>query len=117
MTHQLIQLVEKKYLRSDLPEIKSGSYIRVWQKIKEAKREFVQPFEGLVISVKGGGTKKMFTVRGLAGGQMIEKTYPYHSPIIEKIEILGQAKTKRAKLYFIRKLYPRAIKKKLKISL
>ncbi len=117
MTHQLIQLVEKKYLRSDLPEIKTGSYVRVWQKIREAKREFFQPFEGIVIALKGGGTRKMLTVRGEAAGQMIEKTYPLHSPVIEKIEILGQAKTRRAKLYFIRKLHPREIKRKLKISI
>lgn len=117
MTHQLVQLVEKKYLRTDLPEIKPGHYIRVFQKVKEAKREFTQAFEGLVIAVKGGGTRKMFTVRGEAGGQMVEKTYPYHSPVIERIEILNQAKTRRAKLYFVRKLHPREIRKKLKIKI
>ncbi len=118
MTHQLIQLVEKKYMRTDLPEIKPGMLVRVWQRIKEKKRELSQPFEGIVIAIKGGkGTKKMFTVRGLAGGQMIEKTYPYHSPVIEKIEILAQGKTRRAKLYFVRKLHPKEIRKKLKITL
>jgi large subunit ribosomal protein L19 len=116
MTHQLIQFVEEKYSRKDLPEIKPGMLIRVWQRIKEKKREFVQPFEGIVISVKNKkGTRKMFTVRGSAGGQMIEKTYPYNLPTIEKIEILKQGKARRAKLYFIRKLHPREIKKKLKI--
>lgn len=117
MTNQLIKSVEEKYLRKDIPEIKSGMLVKVWQKIKEEKREFVQSFEGIVISVKRKkGTRVMFTVRGKAGGQIIEKTYPLHSPLIEKIEILGIAKTRRAKLYFIRKLHPREIKKKLKIS-
>lgn len=118
MTNQLIQEVEKKYLRNDLPQIEPGMIVRVWQKIKEKKREFLQKFEGLVISVKRKkGTRVMFTVRGEAGGQMIEKTYPLHSPLIEKIEILGKGKIRRAKLYFVRKLHPREIKKKLKISL
>lgn len=117
MVHQLVQLVEKKYLRQDLPEIKPGSYVRVWQKVKEGKREFSQAFEGLVIAIRGGGTRKMITIRGEAAGQMIEKIYPLHSSVIEKIDILGQAKTRRAKLYFIRKLHPREIKKKLKISI
>lgn len=118
MTHQLVQLVEKKYLRNDLPEIKPGLVVRVWQRFKEKKRDVVQSFQGLIISVKNKkGTRVMFTVRGEAGGQIIEKTYPYNLPTIEKIEILGQAKTRRSKLYFVRKLHPRAIKKKLKISL
>ncbi len=118
MTHQLIQLVEKKYIRKDLPEIKPGMLVRVWQKIKEQKREVLQPFEGIIIAIKGGkGTRRMFTVRGEVAGQMVEKIYPYHSPIIEKIEVLGQAKTRRAKLYFVRKLHPKEIKKKLKIKI
>lgn len=118
MTHQLIQLVEKKYERKDLPEIKVGMLVRVWQKFKEKKREVVQPFEGIIISIKNKkGTRKMFTVRGPAGGQMIEKTYPYNLPTIEKIEILGQAKSRRAKLYFIRNLHPKEIKRKLKIKI
>ncbi|MER3406862.1 MAG: 50S ribosomal protein L19 [Patescibacteria group bacterium] len=118
MTNQLIKIVEEKYTRKDLPEIKPGMLVRVWQKYQEKKKERLQSFEGLVISVKRKkGTRVMFTVRGEAGGQMIEKTYPLHSPVIEKIEILGQAKTRRAKLYFVRKLHPREIKKKLKITL
>lgn len=118
MTNQLIKKIEEKYLRKDLPMIKPGMVVRVWQKIKEKKRELIQKFEGLVISVKRKkGTRVMFTVRGEAGGQLIEKTYPFHSPLIEKIEVLAQGKTRRAKLYFIRKLHPREIKRKLKVSL
>ncbi|GIW67163.1 MAG: 50S ribosomal protein L19 [Candidatus Parcubacteria bacterium] len=116
MTHQLIQYIEEKYSRQDLPEIKPGMVVRVWQKFKEKKGESLKPFEGIVISLKKKkGTKKMFTVRGEAAGQMVEKTYPFNLPTITKIEILKQGKTKRAKLYFIRKLHPRKIKRKLRI--
>jgi large subunit ribosomal protein L19 len=116
MTHSLIQYVEKKYLRNDLPEIKPGMVVRVWQRFKEKNRELLQPFEGIVIAVrKKIGTRKTFIVRGNVAGQAVEKIYPYNLPSIEKIEILKQGKTRRAKLYFIRNLSPRQIKKKLKI--
>ncbi len=116
MTQQLIQYVEEKYSRKDLPEIKPGMVVRVWQRFSEKNRDIVQPFEGIVIGVrKKKGTRKMFIVRGEAAGRMVEKIYPYNLPTIEKIEILKQGKTRRAKLYFIRKLHPREIKKKLKI--
>lgn len=116
MTHQLIQYIENKYQRDDLPEIKPGMVLRVWQRIREKKREFLQAFEGLVIRIKNKkGSRKMFIVRGEAAGQIIEKIYPYNLPTIEKIEILKQGKARRAKLYFVRKLHPREIKKKLKI--
>lgn len=116
MTNQLIQYVEEKYSRKDLPEIKPGMLVKVWQRFKEKNKDLVQAFEGIIISIrKKKGTRKMFTVRGNAGGQIIEKTYPFNLPSIEKIEILKQGKARRAKLYFIRKLHPRQIKKKLKI--
>jgi large subunit ribosomal protein L19 len=116
MTNQLVQFVEEKYSRKDLPELKSGMVVKVWQKIKEKKRDLIQSFEGIIISIKNKkGSRKMFTIRGVAAGQMIEKTYPYNLPTITKIEILRQGKTRRSKLYFIRNLHPRKIKKKLKI--
>lgn len=115
MSNQLIKLVEEKYTRKDLPKIKVGMLVRVWQRIKEKKREFSQAFEGIVISLRRKkGTRVMFNVRGEAGGQMVEKIYPLNSPSIEKIEILGLSKTRRAKLYFIRRLHPREIKRKLR---
>lgn len=116
MTQQLIQYVEEKYIRKDLPEIKPGMVIKVWQKFKEKNREILQSFEGIVIAVrKKIGTRKTFIVRGNVAGQTLEKIYPYNLPSIVKIEILKQGKTKRAKLYFIRKLSSHKIKKKLKI--
>lgn len=116
MTHQLIQYVEEKYSRKDLPDIKPGMFVRVWHKFKEKKKESIKPFEGIVISIKNKkGTRKMFTLRGEIAGQMVEKTFPFNLPTITKIEILKKGKARRAKLYFIRKLHPREIKKKLKI--
>lgn len=118
MTHLLIQKIEKKYLRTDLPEIAPGDYIKIWQKVKEAKKETLQTFQGIIIAIKGGkGIKRMITVRGEAAGQMIEKTYPFHSPVIDKIKILKKAKTRRAKLYFIRNLHPKEMRRKLKIAI
>ncbi len=116
MTYQLIQYVEEKYTRKDLPEIKPGMVVRVWQKFKEKNREIIQPFEGIVIALrKKKGTRKMLMVRGVVAGQPVEKIYPYNLPSIEKIEILKTGKTRRAKLYFIRKLSSHQVKKKLKI--
>lgn len=116
MTHQLIQYIEEKYSRKDLPEIKPGMLVKVWQKFKEKKGESLKSFEGVVISIKKKkGTRKMFTLRGEAAGQIVEKTFPFNLPTITKIEILKQGKYRRAKLYFLRNLYPREIKRKLKI--
>lgn len=114
----IIQKIETKYQRKDLPEIKPGMLVKVYYKIKEPKRETVQTFQGLVIAVKHGkGTKGMFTVRGEAGGQMIEKIYPLQSPLIEKIEILEKYKVRRNKLYFVRNLSQAKLRRKLRKKL
>jgi len=90
-------------LKSNLPEIKSGQTVRVYQKIKEAGKERIQPFEGLVIATKHGrGLDGTFTVRKIAQGVGVERIYPLHSPTIDKIEILKMAKVRRAKLYYMR---------------
>jgi large subunit ribosomal protein L19 len=89
--------------------------VRVWQIFQEKNKEIVTPFEGIVIAIKNKNRLNMtFTVRGKAAGQYVEKIYPYHSPVIKKIEILGESKTRRAKLYFVRKLSDYEIRKKLK---
>jgi len=109
--------VTKKYLRTDLPEIKPGQLVKVWQAFYEKNKKVVQAFEGIVLAVrKPKSIQKTFTVRGVAAGQYVEKTYFYHSPTIEKIEILGKGKVRRAKLYFIRSLSPVKIRSKLKLQ-
>ncbi len=113
----LIQQFGTKFKRKDLPEIKPGMTVRVWQIFEEKGKEIVAPFEGIIIAVRNKNSlNKTFVVRGKVAGQYIEKIYPYHSPIIKKIEILGQAKTRRAKLYFIRTLSEKKLRKKLKTT-
>lgn len=123
-----IELITNKHLRTDLPEIKVGMIVRVWQKfyedsfskkgkknVKAGIKEISKPFRGIIIAIKHGkGIGRAFTVRGEAAGQIIEKVFPYHAPTINKIEILGESKTRRAKLYFLRDLSPHKIRKKLR---
>jgi len=98
-----IKLFDKKQLKAGVPEIKSGMKVRVWQKIKEGDKERLQAFEGVVLAVKHGpGKTGTFTVRKISGGIGVERIFPFHAPTIEKIEILSQAKVRRAKLYYIR---------------
>ena len=95
--------ITKKYLRTDLPEVKAGDLIKIWQKIKEKDKERVSPFEGLVIAKKHGrGINATITVRGEVKGVYVEKIFPIHSPTIDRIEIIAHHKIKRAKLYYLR---------------
>ncbi len=106
-------LFDKKDLRTDIPELKSGMKVRIWQKIKEADKERLQAFEGVVIAVKHGrGKSGTFTVRKISSGIGVEKIFPLHAPTIEKIEVLSQAKVRRAKLYYLRGLTGKKAKMK-----
>ncbi len=101
----------QEQLKKDLPEIKVGQTIRVYQKIKEGGKERIQPFEGLVIAQKHGrGVNGTFAVRKIASGVGVERTYPLHSPNIEKIKILKTAKVRRAKLYYMRRRFGKRAK-------
>ncbi|MBI2446284.1 MAG: 50S ribosomal protein L19 [Parcubacteria group bacterium] len=98
-----IKVFNKKGLKSDVPQIKSGMKVRVWQKIKEGDKERLQAFEGMVIAVKHGlGKTGTFTVRKISGGIGVERIFPFHAPTIDKIEVLSQAKVRRTKLYYLR---------------
>ena len=98
-----IKVFDVKGLKSNIPQIRSGMKVRVWQKIKEGDKERLQAFEGIVISVKHGqGKTGTFTVRKVSGNIGVERIFPFHSLTIEKIEILSQAKVRRAKLYYLR---------------
>ena len=106
-------LFDKKDLRTDIPELKSGMKVRIWQKIKEADKERLQAFEGVVIAVKHGrGKSGTFTVRKISSGIGVERIFPLHAPTIEKIEVLSQAKVRRAKLYYLRGLTGKKAKMK-----
>jgi len=99
----IIKAIESEQLRSDLPNLEIGDYIKVYVKIKEGTRERVQMFEGTVIAKKGSGIKESFTVRRISYGVGVERVFPVHSPKIEKIEKIRRGKVRRAKLYYLRK--------------
>ena len=110
-----VSALEKNYLRSDIPEIRPGDTVRVYQKIKEGDKERVTPFEGMVLARKHGkGVIATFTVRKVVGGIGVERIFPLHSPTITKIDVLRHSKTRRAKLYYIREKAAREIRKKMK---
>lgn len=102
MDQRILQFMEK-YKRKDLPEIKPGFLVRVWEKIKEGDKIRLHPFEGIVIARKHGKQiGSTITVRREVGGIGVERIFPLHSPKLEKIEILREGKVRRAKLYYLR---------------
>ena len=110
-----IQAFTNEQLKQDVPVIRVGDTVRVYNKIKEGNRERTQLFEGLVISKKNGGISETFTVRRIAYGVGVEKTFPLHSPNVEKVEIVRTGKVRRAKLYYVRERVGKAAKVKERI--
>ena len=99
----VIEDIEKKYMKKEIPEAGVGDTVKVYAKIVEAGKERLQAFEGIVIKKQGGGIRKNFTVRKVVDGVGVEKTFPFHSPKLESIKILKKGKVRRAKLYYLRK--------------
>ena len=110
--NEIIRAIEQEQLRSDLPNFGIGDTIKVHVKIKEGNRERVQVFEGTVIKKQNGGSRETFTVRRVAYGTGVERTFPINSPIIEKIEVVRFGKVRRAKLYYLRDRVGKAAKVK-----
>lgn len=108
MSHQLIHEITKEYLKTDLPDFRAGDTVKVHLRIKEGDRERIQIFEGLVIARHGGGISATFKVRKISYGVGVERTFPLHSPFIEKIEVVRKGKVRRAKLFYIRNLSAKA---------
>jgi large subunit ribosomal protein L19 len=104
MKEKLIMLVEKDYIRNDLPEFKAGDTLDVALKVKEGTKERIQHFEGLVIRVNGGGVAKTFTIRKVTGGYGVERILPVNSPMIDSIEVKRIGKVRRARLFYLRGL-------------
>ncbi|HHA0013920.1 TPA: 50S ribosomal protein L19 [Staphylococcus aureus] len=106
--HKLIEAVTKSQLRTDLPSFRPGDTLRVHVRIIEGTRERIQVFEGVVIKRRGGGVSETFTVRKISSGVGVERTFPVHTPKIEKIEVKRRGKVRRAKLYYLRSLRGKA---------
>jgi len=105
MSQQLMAELTKDYLKSDLPAFRAGDNVRVHVRIKEGERERIQIFEGLVLKRQNGeGVQGTFTVRKISFGVGVERTFPLHTPMIEKIEVTRLGKVRRAKLNYIRSL-------------
>lgn len=108
----LIDVIEKENLRTDLAVIRIGDTVKVWVKIKEGTRERTQGFEGVVIALRNGGVRETFTVRRLSFGIGVERVFPLHSPKIDRIDVIRHGKVRRAKLYFLRGRIGKAAKLK-----
>lgn len=108
MSQQLIRELTQDQLKTDIPEFKAGDTVRVHVRIVEGTRERIQVFEGVVIKRRGGGISETFTVRKISYGVGVERTFPLHTPKIEKIEVTRRGLVRRAKLYYLRNLRGKA---------
>ena len=108
----IIKSIEHEQLKNKIPDLKVGNTVRVHQRIKEGNRERIQVFEGIIIKKQGGGLNATFTVRKIAYGVGVEKTFLIHSPLVEKVEVVRVGKARRAKLYYLRDRVGKAAKTK-----
>ena len=104
----IIEVLEQEQLRNDIPEFKAGDTVKVYCKIIDGTRERIQLFEGVVISRSGSGVRENFTVRRISYGVGVERTFPVHSPRIDKIVVARRGIVRRAKLYYLRNLTGKA---------
>ena len=112
---EIIRELEKEQLRTDLPKLEIGDTVRVFVKVVEGNHERLQNFEGIVIKMQGGGIRKSFTVRRISYGIGVERTFPYNSPRIGRIEVVRHGVVRRAKLYYRRERTGKAAKIKERI--
>ena len=108
----IIDQIEKEQLRNDITPFNIGDTVRVMVKVKEGDKERIQAYEGVVIAKKGSSVRETFTVRRVSFGIGVERTFPVHSPRIDKVIVVRKGKVKRAKIYYIRKLSGKAAKVK-----
>ncbi|MBR1691650.1 MAG: 50S ribosomal protein L19 [Lachnospiraceae bacterium] len=100
--NDIIKEIEAQQLKESIPDFKVGDTVKVYGKIKEGNRERIQVFEGTVLKIQGGSSRTTFTVRKSSNGVGVEKTWPLHSPNVEKVEVVRRGKVRRAKLYYLR---------------
>ena len=113
--NDIIKNIEAAQLKAEVPVFHVGDTVRVSAKVKEGNRERIQVFEGTVIKRQNGSSRETFTVRKQASGVGVEKTWPVHSPIIEKIEVVRRGEVRRAKLYYLRDRVGKAAKVKERV--
>lgn len=104
----IIQALEKSQIRDDIPKFRVGDTVRVHTKVVEGDKERIQVYEGVVIGRQGAGAREMIRVRKLSYGVGVERLFPLHSPMIDKIELAKEGKVRRAKLYYLRELRGKA---------
>jgi large subunit ribosomal protein L19 len=107
---QITDVVEREQLRDDLPSFQPGDTVKVHVRVVEGSRERIQVFQGFVLRRQGGGLRETFTVRKLSFGVGVERTFPVHSPIISRIEVVSRGDVRRAKLYYLRDRVGKAAK-------
>jgi large subunit ribosomal protein L19 len=113
---QITDVVDRAQLRDDLPDFRPGDTVKVHVRVVEGTRERIQVFQGFILRRQGGGIRETFTVRKLSFGVGVERTFPVHSPIIQKVEIVTRGDVRRAKLYYQRDRIGKAAKIKEKRS-
>jgi large subunit ribosomal protein L19 len=100
----VMELLEKEQMRGDIPGFKSGDTVRVYVRIIEGQKQRIQAFEGVVIRKKRGDSRASFTVRKVSYGVGVERTFPLHSPVIDRIEVINRGRVRRSRLYYLRAL-------------
>ena len=112
----IIKSIEREQMKNKIPELKVGNTVKVHVRVKEGNRERIQIFEGIIIKVQGAGVNKTFTVRRIASGVGVEKTFLIHSPVVEKVQVTRVGKARRAKLFYLRDRLGKSAKTKEKIG-
>ncbi|MCR4605581.1 MAG: 50S ribosomal protein L19 [Eubacterium sp.] len=110
--NEIIKKIEDEQLKSEIADFNVGDTVRVHAKVKEGQRERIQVFEGTVLKRQGGSSRETVTVRKFSNGVGVEKTWPLHSPVVEKIEVIRRGKVRRAKLNYLRERTGKAAKVK-----
>jgi large subunit ribosomal protein L19 len=110
----IIDTLEKEQMRTDMPDFRPGDTVKVHARIREGEKERIQVFQGVVIRKRKGNTGATFTVRKVSYGIGVERIFPTHSPLIDKVEILTRGRVRRARLYYLRKLKGKAARIKEK---
>ena len=110
--NEIIKSIEQGQLKAEVPAFNTGDTVRVYNKIKEGNRERTQVYEGTVLKIQGGSNRTTFTVRKTSNGVGVEKTWPLHSTMVEKVEVIRRGKVRRAKLTYLRERTGKAAKVK-----